>query len=792
MNSTVPRLAAAVPCAVLLCLAAPGSASAFVPQTIVIDGVNDFLAANLVENDSSDTQFAPIDLRRVYITNDANKLYFGLGQDKDGWTTVQIGIMISTLTKNGATNDMWSHRIAWAGAHTPGYGAYKNYDNNWQEFRQWTGTAWSAPLRSGPGANGMTNNTAFGEIGFLLCELGVAAGDSIWFEIVVTQDGTTKGPLDLSKHDAVQLSTPGGTVWDPPAPITVSQTWGYRIQSVGDAVRPTVTSAFKRQPFTISVVFSEPVHLATSQNPANYALAGTSAIVVDAVRRTQQCNIVDLALSQDIFAQDPLYKVTVTNVQDLAGNVILNNGTTNIAEFALKDVYFRGLFNCYLVQHSTPPNTFSVEGDFEPLTFTQTCDTGVMTNTGVNNIYQVKVEFCIEKQSGAPYAERNLQWKFMHNCTTYEPLANNREFLLTSQLGAQDTVEAYWNNEDASQTINHAVDVIFRADMNGVAAATDTVAVDGNVLPLDWNVPSANRMLDDGVAPDAVAGDKIYTKKVRFTTCALKNVEYKFLHNGGFECAGTPSQGNRNVYLNDAAFDTLGGPLGPITMPVQRFGYCQITDASIKTIWRLLVNPAAWPWYGSPSVGVRGSQPPLAWDTDLQLLDNGVAPDLVAGDDVWSGETIFPDSSYRNFEYKYAIGSVFESGFNRSAYLDETVYSVANPLVLADTLDVVTDAPPGVVARKIVLLQNQPNPFNPTTRIAFEVPRPGRYRVLVYNSLGRRVRVLLDRELPAGPGSVLWDGRDGAGTRVASGIYVYTLEDAAYGDRESRKMLLLK
>lgn len=790
MNRIVRRFVVAVSCALLICFAAAGPAPAYVPQTITLDGNNDFLAANLVENDSSDTQFSQIDLRRIYITNDANKLYFGFGHDKGTWTTIQLGIMISTVGKNGATNDAWGHRIVWGGTHKPGYAAYKNCDNNWQELRQWTGTAWSAPLRAGVGANGMVGTT-FHEVSFLLCELGVAAGDSLWFEIVLTQDGTTKGPLDLSKNDAVQLSTPSSTTWDPPAPgPTVPLTWGYTILSTGDAVKPTVTSAYKRQPFTISVVFSEPVQLATSQNPSNYTLAGTTAFVVDAVRRTSECNVVDLALSADIGPQAGLYTVTVTNVQDQAGNVILNNGTTNVAKFALKDIYFRGRFAYYLQNNSAPPNTFSVEGDFTPLTFTQTCDTGLMTNTGVDSIFQSKVEFCIEKHPDSTYAKRLLEFKFMHKCTTYEPLSSNRQFWLSSQYGAQDTVEAYWNDQDPSQFLTHPVDVIFRADMTGVAAAADTVGVDGSVPPLNWNVPTVTRLFDNGVAPDAVAGDKIYTKKVRFPIGATKNVDYKFLHNSAFECA--TGQGNRFVWLNDAAFDTLGGTLGPITLDVAHFGYCTITDKDIKTIWRLKVDPPTWPQLGTHAIGVRGSQAPLDWGADLPLLDNGVTPDLVAGDKIFSGQATFPDSTYRNVEWKYVVGGVFEPINNRNLYLNDLLYSVATPIVLNDTLDVTTDSPPPVVARKLVLWQNEPNPFNPTTRIAFEVPRAGRYRVAVYNALGQRVRMLADRELPAGPGAVVWDGTNDHGARVATGVYLYTLEDAAAGTYTARKMVMMK
>jgi hypothetical protein len=88
------------------------------------------------------------------------------------------------------------------------------------------------------------------------------------------------------------------------------------------------------------------------------------------------------------------------------------------------------------------------------------------------------------------------------------------------------------------------------------------------------------------------------------------------------------------------------------------------------------------------------------------------------------------------------------------------------------------------------LEQNFPNPFNPSTRIPFELTRGGRVRLEVYDVAGRRVRAVVDRELPAGLHEAEWDGRDDAGQSAASGVYFYRMHA---GDRtETRRMVLLK
>jgi len=93
------------------------------------------------------------------------------------------------------------------------------------------------------------------------------------------------------------------------------------------------------------------------------------------------------------------------------------------------------------------------------------------------------------------------------------------------------------------------------------------------------------------------------------------------------------------------------------------------------------------------------------------------------------------------------------------------------------------------------LYQNRPNPFNPTTTIDFYVGGDGlsgeqQVTLEVFNLLGQQVKTLVDRSLPAGQHSVIWDGRYESGEPAASGIYLYRLR---VGDQSrSRKMMLLK
>jgi hypothetical protein len=86
--------------------------------------------------------------------------------------------------------------------------------------------------------------------------------------------------------------------------------------------------------------------------------------------------------------------------------------------------------------------------------------------------------------------------------------------------------------------------------------------------------------------------------------------------------------------------------------------------------------------------------------------------------------------------------------------------------------------------------QNRPNPFNPATRIRFDVPAETHAVLEVFDVQGRRVARLLDRTVSAGPHDVSWDGRDAEGHDASTGVYLYRLKAA--GATLNRRMVLLR
>jgi hypothetical protein len=90
------------------------------------------------------------------------------------------------------------------------------------------------------------------------------------------------------------------------------------------------------------------------------------------------------------------------------------------------------------------------------------------------------------------------------------------------------------------------------------------------------------------------------------------------------------------------------------------------------------------------------------------------------------------------------------------------------------------------------LAQNVPNPFNPSTTIRFSIPnrRDAKVALVIYNTMGQRVRTLVDGTMDSGVHSVVWDGRDGLGRKVGAGVYLLQMEAGDFV--EVRKMVLIR
>lgn len=823
----------------MLLLLMTASAHAFVSQTVAFTGQpSDFNPANVLGNDSNDTQTfctpaaLPLDLGRVFITNDNNFLYIGVEVDSTCFCDINLGFAIDVNTAAGGTTDPFGRKIGWL--NVPNKPDFIVYDVtptscntfNYEILYKWnTGTmVWNNASTQvnpswGSGSNGlnMFDAAKFKELKLPLSVLGVSTGSTLNLEFWVTQEGTTKGPLDAFCSDVVQMSRVGTTTFDTTAVVQMTCMTPYTVLSFQDVTAPTVQTAravnfpllangqFSLSSNKIDVTFSEPVEQASAEIAANYTYSGpVTRSVISAIRDLSALNVVHLTLNSAISSNAGFYNITVTNVKDVATpqNTIVANGTTNVGSFFIQRVAFNGNFAIGLCNGTfAAADTFAIEGSLSPLTITPLRDNARMYDANADSIYDVTVPFCMAKNPVTGKAEADLEWKFSHQTQGYEPRAGNRTYHLSSDNGASVSLNESWNDDNPANFTSHPIDVIFQVNAALFnPTGSNVITLLGTYNPLSFTQPG-RPMLDNGVPPDVASGDKIYTARVRFPVCTPKNVNWKVDFDGVIECF---QQGDRNVFLNDAAFDTVGGTLGPITLPARGINRCTVTDKPIAVVFRVNAIPLSL-----DTVAVMSAQPPLSFvvppPAPALMADNGVPPDAQGGDKIYTRSVTFPDSTQLNVGYKYWSsawsgnnGFECEGRGDRSFALNDVTYSTGTPQLLAmdvwNGCGVVGIPGRGIDPLEIpgfaLLSQNAPNPAGALTTIRFVLKRAGHVTLNIYDVSGRRVAKLLEGNMEAGAHAATWNGRDLGGQPARSGVYVYEL--AMGGERLARRMVITR
>lgn len=160
-------------------------------------------------------------------------------------------------------------------------------------------------------------------------------------------------------------------------------------------------------------------------------------------------------------------------------------------------------------------------------------------------------------------------------------------------------------------------------------------------------------------------------------------------------------------------------------------------------------------------------------------FDNDVAYIAVYPNELHAYDVTDPCNPVFLYDYK-------TSGYIRSMFLrDDYMYLAANT-----SLIILHVGPTGIeevaeIPDRFMLHSNYPNPFNASTTIVFDIPRPGMTRLEVYNVLGQKVETIIEDWMAAGHHDVQWDA-----SSFASGIYFYKL--TAGDGTFSRRMTLLK
>ena len=200
----------------------------------------------------------------------------------------------------------------------------------------------------------------------------------------------------------------------------------------------------------------------------------------------------------------------------------------------------------------------------------------------------------------------------------------------------------------------------------------------------------------------------------------------------------------------------------------------------------ILHEPLAWAPAGSAPVLSCRLNPRFA-DREVELYYSpgpGLPREVVTAsfaDGVWHAPL---EIVYDDFDYWFVARAYTDAGT-----METTLPENAPAQVFTCTVSGGTDVASAPMLRRP--LAAWPNPFNPQATLGFALSREASVTLEVFDAAGRLQRLLLAGErLPAGGHEITWDGRDGAGRALPSGVYLCRM--AAAGETSTRRLMLLK
>jgi hypothetical protein len=217
---------------------------------------------------------------------------------------------------------------------------------------------------------------------------------------------------------------------------------------------------------------------------------------------------------------------------------------------------------------------------------------------------------------------------------------------------------------------------------------------------------------------------------------------------------------------------------------------------------------ALGPYYSTFFIRAATDDPGIFYDSppDSGYSIDNLAPGVPAGLAYNTGTLTWDESRAEDFDYFTVYGANTQS-FGSATLVDYCVeptmditaagyvfYFVTatdfsgneGSAAMINTLSGVGGTPKDYV----LSVSAYPNPFNPSTTVRYTLPSRGHVTVAVYDARGARVATLADADQDAGAYTERWDGHDGAGRAVSSGVYFARVDHPA--GTKAYKMVLLK
>ncbi|MBT4485786.1 MAG: T9SS type A sorting domain-containing protein, partial [Candidatus Latescibacteria bacterium] len=156
------------------------------------------------------------------------------------------------------------------------------------------------------------------------------------------------------------------------------------------------------------------------------------------------------------------------------------------------------------------------------------------------------------------------------------------------------------------------------------------------------------------------------------------------------------------------------------------------------------------------------------WKKGALFIDSGTPFDGIYCDNEQAGGTHYQEGGWQPNEDTAGIFFVGHDSING---------------IISNVVGVADNAPESIDV--ITLVQNAPNPFNPTTTINFSLARTGDTTVEVYNVAGQKIDTLVNEYMESGSHSAVWDASE-----FSAGVYFCIVENNNHS--RTIKMTLVK
>lgn len=225
------------------------------------------------------------------------------------------------------------------------------------------------------------------------------------------------------------------------------------------------------------------------------------------------------------------------------------------------------------------------------------------------------------------------------------------------------------------------------------------------------------------------------------------------------------------AWIDDIVFPTTGGvmetPIADLDQTELDFGTIYVGESA--TLPLTINNP-------SPSVLIGNA----TIQAPFSLID-------AVGDAYQYMNIIVPPQSFLQLNVRFipTQGGTFSKSLtlNTDATTPTIVVDLVGEANLVSNDDNIQQA---ITALK----GNFPNPFNPSTEIAYSLKETGKVKIEIYNLKGQLVKTLVNDTMPQGDHTITWNGKDQRGHGVSSGVYLYKMQVGSY--TSTKKMMLMK